>query len=336
MKILVTGIAGFIGMHVGIRLLLMGHIVFGIDNINDYYDTNLKLERLKYLKNMKNNFFFVREDITNVEKIKNLFSKEKFDIVIHLAAQAGVRYSIINPHAYIESNVNGFLNILEGCRQNDINHLVYASSSSVYGLNEKVPFNEDSITDHPKSLYAATKKSNELMAHAYADLYNLSVTGLRFFTVYGPWGRPDMALFLFTKAIFSGESINLYNQGNMERDFTYIDDITEAIIKLSFKPAKGSDKFNKLKPRSSISSSPYQIFNIGNSAPVSLKIYIQYLEEIIGRKATINLMPMQSGDVRYTSSNTKSLENYIGFKPNTNIKVGIKKFILWYKRFYNV
>ncbi|MDC3116715.1 NAD-dependent epimerase/dehydratase family protein, partial [Alphaproteobacteria bacterium] len=245
-------------------------------------------------------------------------------------------YSILNPQTYIKSNINGFLNILEGCRNNDVKHLIFASSSSVYGLNQNVPFDEDSNTNHPKSLYAATKKSNELMAHAYADLYKLPVTGLRFFTVYGPWGRPDMALFLFARAIFSEKKIDIYNNGNMKRDFTYIDDICEAIIKLSFKPAAGSKNFHYKKPESGISPAPYKLFNIGNSHPVSLKTYIKYLEETIGKKAKVNLMPMQLGDVKYTHSNTSALENYIDFKPNTNVKEGIKKFILWYKSYYNV
>ncbi len=336
MKILVTGIAGFIGMHVGAKLLLMNHDVFGLDNLNDYYDVNLKLQRIEYLKKLKKKFFFLKRDISEVNTIKKIFSNEKFDLVIHLAAQAGVRYSISNPQTYVKANLNGFLNILEGCRNTHVKHLVYASSSSVYGLNEGVPFTEDSNTDHPKSLYAATKKSNELMAHSYADLYKLPVTGLRFFTVYGPWGRPDMALFLFTKAIFSGRQINLYNNGNMRRDFTYIDDISEALIKLIFKPAKGSKIFDKKKPNTGMSSAPYKLFNIGNSNPVTLKTYIKHLENSIGKKAKINLMPMQMGDVKYTHSNNDALKRYINFKPNTNVKEGIYKFISWYKSYYNV
>ncbi|MDC0457940.1 NAD-dependent epimerase/dehydratase family protein [Alphaproteobacteria bacterium] len=336
MKVLVTGIAGFIGMHVGSRLLDIGHNVIGIDNLNDYYDINLKKARLKELTLKKKKFKFIKLDISNRKKIEALFLKERFEIVINLAAQAGVRFSVESPYDYINSNVNGFLNLLEGARKVEVLNFIYASSSSVYGLNGNIPFNEDSSADHPKSLYGATKKSNELMAHSYASLYNIPLTGLRFFTVYGPWGRPDMALFLFTKAIISNLPINVYNKGNMKRDFTYIDDVVEVIIRLTDKPATPSKIFNKLNPQSSLSDAPHRIFNVGNNKPISLKKYILHLENIIGRSAIKNLLPMQLGDVKSTSSDNLAIQKWVGYKPNTDINVGIKKFVTWYRNFYRV
>ncbi len=336
MNILVTGVAGFIGMHVAKKLIKENHYVVGIDNLNNYYDVNLKKSRLKNILNAKKSFKFLQIDLINKNKLSNIFKKERFNCVINLAAQAGVRYSIENPESYIETNIKGFLNILECCRDNSINHLVYASSSSVYGINENYPFSENHLTDHPLALYGATKKSNELMAHAYSHLYSIPSTGLRFFTVYGPWGRPDMALFIFTKSILLNKPIKLFNKGDMIRDFTYIDDIVEGIIRILKKPAKPSSVFNKKKPLTSISSAPYRVFNIGNNKPVTLEEFIIAIENALGKKAIKEFLPMQSGDVYKTISNTEKLERWIDFVPNTNVEEGILNFVNWYKEYYDV
>ena len=335
MKILVTGSAGFIGMHVSIKLLDRGDEVIGIDNINDYYDISLKNARLQKLKKYKN-FKFIKTDIENALELNKIFKEESPDKVVHLAAQAGVRYSLTNPDAYIKSNIQGFLNILENCRYHNIQHLSYASSSSVYGGNQKLPFSEHDNIDHPVSLYAATKKSNELMAHTYSHLFQIPTTGLRFFTVYGPWGRPDMALFLFTKAIIEGQPINIFNNGNMIRDFTYIDDIAEGVVRVNDKPAKACPKFDALNPDPAISNVPYRVFNIGNNNPTELMVYISEIESALGIKATKNFMPMQMGDVPATCSETSELFDWVGFKPDTSIEVGVQKFIKWYKEFYEI
>jgi UDP-glucuronate 4-epimerase len=333
MKILVTGCAGFIGMHVSIKLLERGDQVIGIDNINSYYDVELKNARLQKLKRYEN-FNFFKVDIENASEINKIFKDESPQKVIHLAAQAGVRYSLVNPSAYINSNIQGFLNILENCRNKKIKHLCYASSSSVYGGNQKLPFSEHDNIDHPVSLYASTKKSNELMAHTYSHLFNIPTTGLRFFTVYGPWGRPDMALFLFTKAIIEGKPINIFNNGNMIRDFTYIDDISEGVVKVNDKPATPSLEFDPLHPDPSTSNAPYRVFNIGNNDPKELMSYIGEIESVLGIKAQKKYMPMQKGDVPVTCSDTSELFKWIGFKPSTSIEYGVKKFIGWYKEFY--
>jgi len=333
MKVLITGTAGFIGMSTAIKLLERGEEIIGIDSLNDYYDVNLKKARLQKLKKYKK-FTFSQINLENKVEIGKIFSKEKPQHVIHLAAQAGVRYSLENPHAYISANIEGFINILEGCRYNDIKHLTYASSSSVYGGNEKLPFSEHDNIDHPVSLYAATKKSNELMAHTYSHLFNLPTTGLRFFTVYGPWGRPDMALFLFTKAIIEGNAINVFNNGNMIRDFTYIDDIVEGIVRVNDKPATPCSNFDATSPDPAISNSPYRVFNIGNNNPVELMNYIAALEVALGIEAKKNFMPMQMGDVPATCSDTSELYNWVGFKPNTSIQDGINNFVSWYRDFY--
>ena len=333
MKVLITGSAGFIGMHTAIKLLERGEEVIGIDNINDYYDINLKKARLQKLNNYKN-FYFNQIDLEDKQSLDKLFFKEKPQYVIHLAAQAGVRYSLENPHAYISANIEGFLNILEGCRHNNVNHLTYASSSSVYGGNEKLPFSEHDNIDHPVSLYAATKKSNELMAHTYSHLFNIPTTGLRFFTVYGPWGRPDMALFIFTKAIIEGKPINVFNNGNMIRDFTYIDDIVEGVIRVSVKPATANLNFDPKSPDPATSNSAYRVFNIGNNNPVELMNYIKALENALGIEAKKNFMPIQMGDVPATCSDTDELFNWVGFKPNTSIQDGINNFVIWYREFY--
>lgn len=334
MKFLVTGAAGFIGSHVSKRLLDAGHEVVGIDNLNDYYDPNLKLARLELLKS--ESFTFHKLDLADREGMANLFAEEKFDHVIHLAAQAGVRYSLENPHAYADANLVGHLNVLEGCRHNKVQHLLYASSSSVYGLNRKMPFSTDDSVDHPVSLYAATKKANELMSHTYSHLYNLPTTGLRFFTVYGPWGRPDMALFKFTKAMIEGNSIDVYNYGKMKRDFTYIDDIAEAIIRLQDVIPQANADWTVETGSPATSSAPYRVYNIGNSSPVELMDYITALEEALGKEAVKNMMPIQPGDVLETSADTKALYDVIGFKPQTSVKEGVKNFVDWYRNFYNV
>ncbi|MGL5242013.1 MAG: NAD-dependent epimerase [Kluyvera ascorbata] len=334
MKYLVTGAAGFIGFHVSRRLLAAGHQVVGIDNLNDYYDVSLKQARLDLLQSA--DFRFVKLDLDDNAGMAALFADARFDRVIHLAAQAGVRYSLENPHAYAQANLIGHLNVLEGCRHNKVQHLLYASSSSVYGLNRKMPFSTDDSVDHPVSLYAATKKANELMAHTYSHLYGLPTTGLRFFTVYGPWGRPDMALFKFTKAMLEGKSIDVYNYGKMKRDFTYIDDIAEAIIRLQDVIPEANDQWSVETGSPATSSAPYRIYNIGNSSPVELMDYITALEDALGIKAQKNMMPMQAGDVLETSAETQPLYDLVGFRPQTSVKDGVKQFVDWYRQFYNV
>lgn len=334
MKFLVTGAAGFIGSQVSQRLLDMGHQVVGIDNLNSYYDITLKQARLDAISGEA--FSFYEFDLADNENIANLFSHEGFDRVIHLAAQAGVRYSLENPHAYAQANLIGHLNILEGCRHNQVQHLLYASSSSVYGLNRKMPFSTDDSVDHPVSLYAATKKANELMSHTYSHLYNLPTTGLRFFTVYGPWGRPDMALFKFTKAMLEGKPIDVYNYGKMKRDFTYIDDIVEAIVRLQDVIPQKNENWSVETGSPASSSAAYSVYNIGNSSPVELMDYITALEEALDIKAEKNMMPMQPGDVLETSADTAALYEVIGFKPKTTVKEGVKNFVDWYREFYKV
>ena len=333
-RILVTGSAGFIGFHLCKKLCEEGWNVSGLDNINNYYDPKLKEARLNLLFPYKN-FKFYKIDLTEKDEVKNLFMNEKFDYVINLAAQAGVRYSLTNPYAYIDSNILGFLNVLEGCRNYPVKHLIYASSSSVYGANKKIPFSVHHNVDHPLSLYAATKKSNELMAHTYSNLYNIPTTGLRFFTVYGPWGRPDMAAFIFTKAITEEKPIDVYNYGNMKRDFTYIDDIIEGIFRLITKVATPNNSWSGENPDPSSSFAPYRLYNIGNNQPVELSEFIEILEKCIGKKANRNLLPMQQGDVYETFADTEDLMNLVGFKPKTDVKQGLKKFVNWYKEYYN-
>lgn len=335
MKILVTGAAGFIGMHTILRLLARGDTVVGIDNLNDYYDVRLKEARLARLVPHPA-FQFHKQDIVDREGMAQLFLQEKPQRVIHLAAQAGVRYSLSNPHAYIDANIQGFMNVLEGCRHNEVEHLAYASSSSVYGGNTALPFHEHQNIDHPVSLYAATKKANELMAHTYSHLFRLPTTGLRFFTVYGPWGRPDMALFLFTKAILRGEPIDVFNHGKMVRDFTYIDDIVEGVIRVMDKPAHPDSAFDAANPDPATSNAPYRVFNIGNNQPTPLMEYINALEEALGIEAKKNFLPMQPGDVPATAANTRELETWVGFKPNTAVKKGVSNFVAWYLEHYGV
>ncbi|MBI5887851.1 MAG: NAD-dependent epimerase [Deltaproteobacteria bacterium] len=332
-KILVTGAAGFIGSHLSKKLLERGDAVIGVDNLNDYYDVNLKLARLKGVEGIKG-FKFVKMDISDREGVKGLFAAEKFDCVVNLAAQAGVRHSLVNPYAYIDSNISGFLNILEGCRHNNVKHLVFASSSSVYGANTKMPFSVHHNVDHPVSLYAATKKANELMAHTYSSLYRIPCTGLRFFTVYGPWGRPDMALFLFTKAILEGTPIDVFNYGKMRRDFTYIDDIIESVVRVTDNAAAPNPKWDGALPDSATSYAPYKIYNIGNNNPVELMKFIEVLEDCLGKKAEKNLLPIQPGDVPATYADVDDLTRDVGFKPSTPIEEGIKKFVEWYMNFY--
>lgn len=325
MKILVTGVAGFIGYFTTQLLLANDHTVVGIDNLNDYYDVQLKKTRLKQLKN-DSNFTFQLVDIADCEKIKTIFQGQSFDVVIHLAAQAGVRYSIENPFTYGNSNLSGFLNILEGCRYQKITHLIYASSSSVYGANKKIPFSTKDNVDYPVSLYAATKKANELMAHSYSHLYQIPTTGLRFFTVYGPWGRPDMAYFKFVRAIESGQPIDVYNYGKMQRDFTYIDDIVEGIVRLIKKvPQPGATENT---------SAPYKIYNIGNNQPVTLLEFIETIEQALGKITKKNFLPMQAGDVPLTYADIDDLTANIGFSPSTPLATGIKKFVQWYRAYY--
>jgi len=335
MKILVTGAAGFIGFHLCKKLSQNNNEVTGIDNLNDYYDVNLKLDRLKQLERNKN-FNLIRVDIKERESIAGIFSDERFDVVVNLAAQAGVRYSLKNPHAYIDSNIVGFLNILEGCRQSKVKHLVFASSSSVYGANTKMPFSVHHNVDHPVSLYAATKKANELMAHAYSSLYNLPCTGLRFFTVYGPWGRPDMALFLFTKAILHGEPIDVFNYGKMQRDFTYIDDIVEGVVRIIERIPQPDPNWGGDNPDTATSYAPYKLYNIGNNNPVELMRFIEVLEDCLGKKAEKNLLPMQAGDVPATYAEVDDLIKDAGFKPAISIEDGIKEFVKWYKYYHGV
>jgi UDP-glucuronate 4-epimerase len=331
--ILVTGAAGFIGFHLSNKLGNLGYQVVGLDNMNDYYDVNLKRARLAVLgKNP--NFAFRETDLVDKESVDRLFKEYNFPYVVNLAAQAGVRYSITNPYAYLHSNLTGFLNILEGCRHHDVKHLVYASSSSVYGANKKMPFSVHDNVDHPLSLYAATKKSNELMAHTYSSLYGLPTTGLRFFTVYGPMGRPDMALFLFTKAISEGKPIDVYNNGKMRRDFTYVDDIIEGISRLVPLPATPNKEWSGLTPDPATSFAPYRIYNIGNNKPVELLRFIELIEEYLGKKAIMNLMPLQDGDVPESHANVDDLIRDVGFQPATTIETGVKNFVDWYLEYY--
>jgi len=334
-KILVTGAAGFIGMTASLRLLARGDEVVGLDNLNDYYEVSLKESRLARLTSHAN-FRFVKLDVGDRAGMEALFAAEKFDKVIHLAAQAGVRYSIQNPHAYVDSNLVGFINILEGCRHHKVQHLVYASSSSVYGGNTKMPFSEHDSVDHPVSLYAATKKANELMAHTYSHLYGLPTTGLRFFTVYGPWGRPDMALFLFTKAILEGRPIDVFNHGNMKRDFTYVDDIVEGVIRVLDKTAAANPAYEAISADPASSNVPYRVFNIGNNNPVQLLDFIGAIENALGQKAEKRLLPLQDGDVPATFANTDLLNDWVGFVPGTTVQEGVSRFIAWYRDYYKV
>jgi UDP-glucuronate 4-epimerase len=332
-RILVTGAAGFIGFHLVQRLLLNGHLVTGFDNLNDYYEVSLKEDRLAILEGLEG-FAFVRGALEDRACVESLFQAEQYDYVINLAAQAGVRYSLQNPHAYIDSNICGFLNILEGCRQTNVKHLVYASSSSVYGANTTVPFSEHHPVDHPVSLYAATKKSNELMAHTYSHLFALPVTGLRFFTAYGPWGRPDMAYFSFTKAILEGRPIDVFNHGRMQRDFTYIDDIIEGVVRVMEHIPSPDPSWNAEMPDPGTSSAPYRIYNIGNHQPVELGRFIEVMEECLGRKAEKNLLPIQPGEVLVTYADVADLADAVGFSPNTSIEDGIARFVDWYRTYY--
>jgi UDP-glucuronate 4-epimerase len=334
-NVLVTGAAGFIGYTVAMALLGRNDAVHGIDNLNPYYDVRLKESRLERLK-AKPGFAFTRLDIANREKLAALFAAKSFDAVVHLAAQAGVRYSMENPYAYGDANLTGFLNVLEVCRHAKVKHLVYASSSSVYGSNAKLPFAEDDNVDHPISLYAATKKANELMAHSYAHLYQVPCTGLRFFTAYGPWGRPDMALFKFTKGILAGEPIPVFNRGEMSRDFTYIDDVVEGIIKVLDSAAAPDPDFDPKSPTPSTSRAPYRVYNIGNSNPVNLMRYIEVLEKCLGKKAKLDLLPMQPGDVPATVADVSRLERAVDYRPRTSVEVGVPKFVAWYRSYYKV
>jgi len=350
MNILITGTAGFIGFHVAKAFVKAGNTVIGIDNLNHYYNVALKHGRLHAAgidttnlpyhtviqSNVHPNYSFSVLALEDYKALQQLFNEQHFDMVIHLAAQAGVRYSVINPHAYINSNMLGFLNILECCKQFNIKHLVYASSSSVYGMNKEETFSTSDAVDHPISLYAATKRSNELMAHVYSNMYGLPVTGLRFFTVYGPWGRPDMALSLFTKAILEGKPIDVYNNGNMLRDFTYIDDIVEGIERVGQHPPKGDAALFAEAPDPSISSAPFKIYNIGNNTPVKLLDFIEIIERTVGKKAIKNLMPLQPGDVYKTYADVTPLIEELGYKPNTPIEYGVEQFVKWYREFYKV
>ncbi|OHC62805.1 MAG: protein CapI [Rhodocyclales bacterium RIFCSPLOWO2_02_FULL_63_24] len=333
MKVLVTGAAGFIGMHVCERLLARGDEVVGVDNLNDYYDVALKEARLARLAPSPR-FKLSRLDIADREGIAALFATERPQRVINLAAQAGVRYSLQNPHAYVDSNVVGFVNLLEGCRHNGVEHFVYASSSSIYGGNERMPFSEHDNVDHPVSLYAATKKANELMAHTYSHLFALPTTGLRFFTVYGPWGRPDMALFLFAKAILEDRPIDVFNHGRMRRDFTYIDDIAEGVIRVLDRPPQANPAFDKQTPDPASSWAPYRVFNIGNHQPVELMAYIEALEQALGKKAVKNFLPLQDGDVPATHADTTELNRVTGFSPETPVVEGVRRFVDWYRSYH--
>lgn len=335
MKVLVTGAAGFIGFHVCRRLLERGDEVIGIDNLNAYYEVSLKQARLDELTPFSR-FHFILMDIVDRDAMAELFAREKFDRVVHLAAQAGVRYSLENPHAYADSNLVGFLNVLEGCRQSTVQHLVYASSSSVYGLNETMPFSVHNNVDHPVSLYAATKKSNELMAHAYSHLYQLPVTGLRFFTVYGPWGRPDMSPFLFVRAILEGKPLKIFNQGRHRRDFTFIDDIVEGVVRVLDRAAAPHTEWSGLHPDPATGRAPYRIYNIGNSEPVELLYYIELIEKAIGKTTEKILLPLQPGDVEHTYADVTDLEQDTGYRPKVSIVDGIERFVAWYRCFYNV
>lgn len=334
-KILVTGAAGFIGFHLARRLLEQGAEVVGLDNLNDYYDVRLKEARLRLLEALPG-FRFVRASLADRPTMESLFAAERFDMVVNLAAQAGVRYSLQNPHAYVESNVVGFLNILEGCRQNSVRHLVYASSSSVYGANTCVPFSTHHSVDHPVSLYAATKKSNELMAHTYSHLFGLPTTGLRFFTVYGPWGRPDMAYFSFTKAILEGRPIEVYNHGLMQRDFTYIDDIVEGIVRVLGRAPQPDPAWDAANPDPSASSAPYRVYNIGNNRPVELGRFIEILEACLGKKACKTMLPLQPGEVLVTCADVEDLMRDVGFKPSVPLDQGLRRFVEWYREYFKV
>ena len=333
MKVLVTGAAGFIGYHAAERLLERGDTVVGLDNLNDYYDVNLKLARLERLKKYRG-FSFVKIDLADRAAMPVLFAKEKFNRVVHLGAQAGVRYSLTNPLAYVDSNVVGTANVLEGCRHNGVDHLVYASTSSVYGANTKMPFSVHQNVDHPLSFYAATKKANELMAHTYSSLYGLPTTGLRFFTVYGPWGRPDMALFLFTRNILAGRPIDVFNNGHHRRDFTYIDDIVSGIVGALDRPAKANQAWNGDDPDPATSAAPYRLYNIGNNQPIELMRYIELIEQCLGKKAEKNFLPLQIGDVPATWANIDELSRDVGYQPTTPVEVGIGRFVRWYLEYY--
>ncbi len=335
MKILVTGAAGFIGFHLSKNFLARGDEVVGLDNLNDYYDVNIKLDRLKLLES-EEKFTFYKLDIADRQAIEALFANNTFDRVVNLAAQAGVRYSIENPHAYISANILGFTNILEACRHHKVAHLSYASSSSVYGANTKQPFSEHDNVDHPVSLYAASKKANELMAHTYSHLYGLPTTGLRFFTVYGPWGRPDMALFKFTKGILEDKAIDIYNKGNMIRDFTYIDDIIEGVVRVTDQIPQSNPSWSGDNPDPASSFAAYRVYNIGNNSPVKLMDFVEAIEQALGKKAIKNMMPMQPGDVPSTQADTSALEAAVGFKPNTSVKDGIHHFVTWYRDYFKV
>ncbi len=332
-KILVTGAAGFIGFHLSLRLLAENNAVVGLDNLNPYYDVKLKEARLSLLEK-SDAFRLVRSDMADRMAVERLFAEEKPEIVVNLAAQAGVRYSLVNPHAYVESNLAGFMNILEGCRHHGVRHLVFASSSSVYGANTRMPFSVRDNVDHPVSLYAATKKANELMAHAYASLYGIPCTGLRFFTVYGPWGRPDMALFLFTKAILEDKPIDVFNEGRMERDFTYIDDIVEGVARIMDRIPTPDASWKAENPDPSTSYCPYRLYNIGNNQPVALMEFIGHLEDQLGRKAKKNFLPLQAGDVPATYADVEALSTAVGFRPATPVAEGIRKFVAWYRQYY--
>lgn len=334
MRILVTGAAGFIGFHLCRRLLARGDVVLGLDNLNSYYEVSLKQSRLAHLTPQAG-FSFVQTDLADRPAMEQLFSVEQFDIVIHLAAQAGVRYSLENPHAYVDSNLTGFMNILEGCRHTGVKHLVFASSSSVYGANTAIPFSIHQNVDHPISLYAATKKANELMAHSYASLFNLPVTGLRLFTVYGPWGRPDMAYFSFTRAILEGRPINIFNRGRMQRDFTYVDDIVEGIVRIADKPAEKNPTWSGTQPDPGTSFAPYRIYNIGNNKPVELLQFIEILEQQLGITAQKNFLPMQAGDVPATFADIDELAAATGFRPATSLEDGIARFVAWFRSYYS-
>lgn len=335
MKVLVTGTAGFIGSALALRLLERGDEVIGVDNVNDYYDVNLKYARLDRLK-AHNRFTDMRLDIEDADGMAELFKREQPQRIVHLAAQAGVRYSLENPRAYIDANMHGTLNVLEGCRFIDVEHLVFASTSSVYGSNTNMPFSVHDNVDHPVSLYAATKKANELMAHNYSHLFNIPCTGLRFFTVYGPWGRPDMALFLFTKNILAGKPIDVFNHGNHTRDFTYVDDIVEGVVRTLDQPAVSNPNYDANNPDAASSHAPYRLYNIGSNSPIQLSRYIEVLEECLGKKAEKNSLPLQPGDVLGTYANVDALVNDMGYKPNTPIEVGVKKFVEWYLGYYSV
>ncbi len=333
MKVLVTGAAGFIGMHVSLRLLQRGDDVVGLDNLNDYYDVRLKEDRLEQLRGFER-FRLARQNMADSEGVADLFAREGFQRVVNLAAQPGVRYSLKNPHAYIQSNIVGFTNILEGCRHNRIEHLVYASSSSVYGANTAMPFSVRQNVDHPVSLYAASKKANELMAHTYSHLYALPTTGLRFFTVYGPWGRPDMSPSLFTEAILAGRPIDVFNHGKMRRDFTYIDDIVEGVIRVLDQIAESDPAFDTAQPDPSSRYAPYRLYNIGNHEPVELMAFIETIEDALGKKAQKNMLPMQDGDVLATYADVDSLRRAVGFEPKTPLPQGVAKFVAWYRDYY--